>query len=312
MIIRSVIVSVSIVSLLGTVAFAQNQKTAHTAPIKPKTMADVLAASKPDDWRLLDPEKTLYMKLPQGTVIIAVAADFAPNHLNNIKALIAERFFDGNAIVRVQDNFVTQWGDPGANEEPARPKPLKAAKEALKGEFTRTTKGLPFVALPDKDVYAPQVGFVDGFPVGRDLGQGKAWLLHCYGMVGVGRNNDADSGNGGELYAVIGHAPRQLDRNITVVGRVVQGMELLSSLPRGTGPLGFYEKPEQNTPILSARLGSELPAQERKTLEALRTDTQTFKDLIESRRNRKDDFYKVPAGAIDVCAVPLPVRERKF
>ena len=88
----------------------------------------------------------------------------------------------------------------------------------------------------------------------------EAWLTHCYGSVGVGRDVDSDSGGGTELYAVIGNAPRHLDRNITLVGRVVQGMELLSVLPRGTGALGFYEKAEQRVPIKSIRVAADVPA----------------------------------------------------
>jgi peptidylprolyl isomerase len=127
-------------------------------------------------------------------------------------------------------------------------------------------------------------------------------------MIGAGRDTAVDSGPGTELYVVIGHAPRQLDRNIAVVGRVVQGMELLSALPRGTGALGFYEKPEQRLAIKSVRLVADVPEAERTKIEILRTDTDTFKDLVEARRNRRDDWYKVPAGKIDLCSVPIPVR----
>src|SRR3546814_4709708 len=74
-------------------------------------------------------------------------------------------------------------------------------------------------------------------------------MAHCYGAVGAGRGMAADSSDGTELYVVDGQSPRQLDRNITLVGRVVDGMELLSVLPRGTGPLGFYEDATQRVPI---------------------------------------------------------------
>jgi len=127
-------------------------------------------------------------------------------------------------------------------------------------------------------------------------------------VVGAGRDIAADSSTGAELYVVIGQSPRQLDRNITTVGRVVQGMELLSVLPRGTGPLGFYEKPEQRVAIQSIRLASDLKPNERLSIEVLRTDTPLFAALVEARRNRRDDFYKRPAGHIDLCNVPLPVR----
>jgi peptidylprolyl isomerase len=267
-----------------------------------KTMAEVLAASKPADWRALDPENTLYLDLPEGRIVIELAPQFAPNHVANIRALAREEYFDGLAINRVQDNFVVQWGDADGK------KPIKTAKAALPGEFTRPAQGLAFTALPDVDTYAPQTGFVDGFPAARDPKAGTAWAVHCYATVGVGRDNAPDSGGGKELYVVTGHAPRQLDRNITVVGRVVQGMNVLAALPRGPAPMGFYEKPEQRHPITRVRIAADVPAAERSNIEVLRTDTQTFTDLIESRRNRRDEWYLVPAGRIDVCNVPLPAR----
>jgi len=276
------------------------EDTAH----KPLVTADVLAASKPSDWRPLDPQNTLYLELAGGRVVIELAPRFAPRHIENIRTLVRERYFDGVPIVRVQDDFVVQWNDPEGS------RPLRSAEHAVPAEFMSAARGIPFTLLPDPDTYAPIVGFSDDFPTGRDPKTGRAWLVHCYGMVGAGRGNDVDSGNGAELYVVIGQAPRQLDRNITLVGRVVQGMELLSALPRGAGDLGFYAKAEQRVPITSVRLAAELPAAERLPLEVLRTDTPTFADLVESRRNRRDEWYKVPAGRIDVCNVPLPVRMR--
>src|SRR5690606_7028034 len=82
---------------------------------------------------------------------------------------------------------------------------------------------------------------------------------HRYGAVGAGRGMAADSSDGSELYVVTGQSPRQLDRNITLVGRVVDGMELLSVLPRGTGPLGFYEDAAQRVPIEAIRLAADVP-----------------------------------------------------
>jgi peptidylprolyl isomerase len=268
-----------------------------------KTMADVLAASKADDWRRPDPANTLYLELASGRVVIELAPQFAPRHADNIRSLVRERYFDGLVINRSQDNFVVQWGDPDGK------KPLGSGKKALPAEFTRPAAGLSFVALPDPDTYAPQTGFVAGFPAARNEKRDTAWLVHCYGMVGAGRDNDADSGGGTELYVVTGHAPRQLDRNITVVGRVLKGMELLSTLPRGTAALGMYDKPEQFVPIKEIRIAAEVPEAQRTNIEVLRTDTSTFKDLVEARRNRRDEWYKVPAGRIDVCNVPLPVRD---
>ena len=270
---------------------------------RPPTMAEVLAAAKATDWRPLDPENTLYVQLATGRVVIELAPQFAPLHVANILKLARQGYYDGLPIIRSQDNYVVQWGDPDGKRS------VGEARSRLPPEFTVPwTKAIPFTRLPDVDGYAPEVGFSNGFPAGRDPRAGQAWLAHCYAMVGVGRGNEVDSGSGAELYVVNGHAPRHLDRNIAVVGRVVQGMEFLSTLPRGSGPLGFYEKPEQYVPIRSVRVAADVPAAERARLEVIRTDTPTFAALVESRRNRHDEWYKVPAGHIELCNVPIVVR----
>jgi len=270
-----------------------------------RTTAEIIAAAGPGDWRAPDPANTLYMQLASGRVVIELAPDFAPQHADNIRTLVREGYFDGLAIIRSQDNFVVQWGDPDGT------RPLKSAKSSVPPEFTVQKGGaLPFTRLPDADGYAPEVGFSNGFPAARDPRTGEAWLTHCYAMVGAGRANEVDSGTGAELYVVTGHAPRQLDRNIALVGRVVQGIELLSILSRGTGPLGFYEQPGQRVPIVSVRMAADVPEAERTRIELMRTDTPTFTALVEARRNRQDDWYKVPAGYIDVCNVPVPARPR--
>jgi peptidylprolyl isomerase len=203
--------------------------------------------------------------------------------------------------VRSQDNYVVQWGrDEGDTTS------YGEAQRSLQPEFDRRRSGVEVTRLQDPDSYAREVGFSDGFPVAGQ--NGRTWLAHCYGMIGAGRGDTADSGSGAELYVVIGQAPRHLDRNVTLVGRVLQGVELLSVMPRGTGALGFYETPEERTIIRSVRLASELPESERVNLQTLRTDSATFRTLTESRRTRRDPWFLEPTGAINVCNVPLPVR----
>jgi peptidylprolyl isomerase len=285
---------------LGALAFLTLPAWSGTHP----SMPDVLAASSPADWRPLDPNNTLYVELSGGRVVIELAPGFAPLHVANIKALTRARYFDALSIVRVQDNYVVQWGDPDNRRA------LPAGIGKLAPEFdTPTLPKMPFTRLPDGDVYAPEVGFSDGFPVARSAALHRTWLAHCYGMVGVGRDLDVQSGSGAELYVVIGHAPRHLDRNVALVGRVLKGMELLSALPRGGAAMGFYAKSETPVPITSVRLAAEVPAAQRSNLEVIRTDSPTFAALIESRRNRPEEFFKVPAGHIELCNVPIAVRE---
>jgi peptidylprolyl isomerase len=189
----------------------------------------------------------------------------------------------------------------------------------------------PMVAVIDTsgdssfaDAYVTNVGFAGGFPIGlsyplrsnfadprtekNDDRPDRVWPVHCYGMVGVGRDYPPDTGSGAELYTVIGHAPRQLDRNIALVGRVIEGMEHMSSLPRGHGDLGFYDlaKGDERVPILSVRIGTEigdLPA-----YEYLSTESASFARYADARANRRDRFYIRPAGGADVCNIPVPVR----
>jgi peptidylprolyl isomerase len=291
-------------ALLGGSAMAQQA----AAPAKPRyrSAGEIIDAAPDSDWRTPDPANLLYMAVAGGVVIIELAPRFAPEHVANIRTLAREHFWDGTSIYRAQDNFVVQFGDADADDE-AKAKSLGSSKKHLPAEFHRAAAGLPFDLLPDRDGWAPEVGFVEGFPAARDPKTGKAWLAHCYGAVGAGRNNEEDSSLGAELYVAIGQSPRQLDDNITVVGKVLVGMELLAAVKRGPSPMGIYEDPGERTPIRAIRLASEVPEAARVPLRVLRTDTKTFRDATEARRNRVDAFYKRPAGHIDLCNVPVAV-----
>jgi peptidylprolyl isomerase len=288
-------------ALAGLVLSALALGLAGRAPAKPVTVADLLADSPAADWRLPDPEDTLYMDLARGRVVIELASRVAPQHVANIRALARAHYFDGLAIVRVQDNYVVQWDDPDHHR--SAPAGVRAAVEfsAAAGADAR------FEPLPDRDAYAPQVGFLDGFPAAREPRSHLVWLAHCYGMVGAGRDDPPES-DGTEMYAVIGHAPRQLDRNVALVGRVIQGVELLSSLPRGSGEMGFYIPSEPTAPIRSVRIAADVPKEDRTPIEVLRTNSATFRAVLDQRRQRHEPWFKFSPDHIDVCNVPLPVR----
>jgi cyclophilin family peptidyl-prolyl cis-trans isomerase len=272
------------------------------AAARPVTVDDLLSTSSPQDWRKPDPDNTLYLELAAGRVVIELAPGVAPRHVANIKALARAHYFDGLAIVRVQDNYVVQWNDPDHK------RPVPAGVTLVAPEFTAVPGAdARFEPLPDRDAYAPQTGFLDGFPAAREPRTHTTWLAHCYGMVGVGRDDPAES-NATEMYAVIGNAPRQLDRNVALVGRVLAGVDWLSTLPRGTGEMGFYVAPQKPIPILSVRVASDVPAAQRTPLEVLRTESGVFRAVLDQRRNRHEAWFKFNPGHIDVCNVPLPVR----
>jgi peptidylprolyl isomerase len=293
--------------LLGLCAAGAAFAIGNSNRDKPPTTAQVLETAQPGDWRRPDPDNLLYLELPAGRVVIELAPRFAPAHVANIKALTREEFFDGLPVSRVQDNFVVQWGDAD------KVRPTETAGRKLPDEtILAWSRSLPIVKLPDVDGYARETGWLDGFPVGVERKpSGQVWMTHCYGVLGVGRDDWPDNGSGAELYVVIGQAPRQLDRNIVLAGRVLRGIELLSSLPRGTDAMGNYEKREQRTLISRARIAADLPQSERTALEVLRTDTPLFTRYVEARRNRRDAWYLVPAGHTDVCSISIPVRDIK-
>jgi len=280
---------------------------AHAATHDTPSRSQIIKASKPSEWHALDPSNTLYMDLPKGRVVIELAPAWAPKHVANLKTLVREHYFDGTSVYRVVDNFVVQWGDPKAGKPGARS--MGTAKKTLPPEFVRhVTDSLPFVKLDSPDAFAPEVGFSGDFPVGRDPANHTAWIAHCYGTVGVSRDVAPDSGNSNTLYAVIGNA-RRIDRNLAVVGRVVQGMSLLSSLPRGPkDDMGVYKDMKRATPIRRVRLASELPKDQRVLLEIMRTDSASFHRLVHAMAHRHDAFYKTSPGHIGLCAVVPPVR----
>jgi cyclophilin family peptidyl-prolyl cis-trans isomerase len=289
--------------------FAQDART-YPAP------SEIVAAAKADAWTDIAPADLLIMDLapdskgkPRRVIIQLIPAPFSQGWVGNIRKLAAAHWWDGTSINRVQDNYVVQWGD--ATEKKALPEGLAVISESeyVFPKSLKRVRALDPLFAPPNDI-SRWTSFHGGFPV---AGEGTPdsesnWPVHCYAMVGVGRNLSPDTGTGAELYTVIGHAPRHLDRNIALVGRVIEGIEHLSSLPRGTGALGFYEKEEVRVPILSIRLGNE--AADVPAFEYLSTDSDSFAAYAAARANRRDPFFNVPAGGADICNIPVPVRRK--
>ena len=271
---------------------------------KPLTPIDIVVAAPASAWRRIAPEDLLVIDFKAGPrVVIQLAPAFAPVHVANIRALARAHWWDGAAIYRVQDNYVVQWGH---NDDRKLSAGIVARPPA---EYVRPLAGLLVTRFAYRDSYAPRAGYASGWPVAID--RRTASLTHCYAYVGVGRDLAPDTGTGGELYAVIGHAPRQLDRNIAVVGRVIAGIEAMSSLPRGTDALGFYKERSSDVPIASTRLASDLPPADRPDFEVMDTASASFAAYLAKRANRRDDFYRRAAGGVDLCNAPVPVRPVK-
>ena len=268
--------------------------------------SEVIDRSAAADWRAIEADNLLVMDLADGgRVVIELAPDFAPVHVANVRAFARAGWWNDATVYRVQDNYVAQWGN-GAADAPLPPGVVRTPP----AEYDRELAGLPIRPLGYPDSYAPIAGHANGWPLAWDPETGRAWLTHCYGSVGVGRDLAPDTGTGGELYAVIGHAPRHLDRNIATIGRVVEGIAHLSARPRGTGNLGFYEteRGEQPIAIRAIRLASDMPAAERPRFEVMRTESRAFSDYVTGRANRGGAFFNRAAGGVDLCNVNVPAR----
>lgn len=286
--------------------------------------SEIVAAAPKAEWVTIPADDLLVMTLaadaegkPRQVVIQLMPAPFSQGWVHNIRLFARAKWYDGISVNRVQDNYVTQWGDPNYDNPEAKGKP-KPLPEGL-----RVMAEADYVVPPYHDgtgrvlrVRGPKDAYADwarinsqGWPT-AGTEQGSSWPVHCYGMVGVGRNLSPDTGSGAELYTVIGHAPRHLDRNIALVGRVIEGMEHLSSLPRGSGALGFYTEEEaaKRTPILTVRVASDLAAAEQPAFEYLSTESDTFARYAEAIANRRDPFFITPAGGADICNIRVPVR----
>jgi peptidylprolyl isomerase len=288
--------------LLGTPLLLAQAPPPEAPPVY--NAADQIIADAPAaQWLAIDPDDIMVMDTAAGRMVIQLAPAFAPAHVAAIKALVRRGEFDDGRIVRVQDNYVVQWT---ARPDPSKPKPAP-----LPAEYERPLAGLTFTPSPYKDTYA-EAGFISGWQAARDTGSGAgagtAWLAHCYGTVGVGRDNPPDTGDGTELYAVIGHGPRHLDRNIANIGRVLAGIEPHAALPRGVGAMGFYEDEARRTKIMRVRLASQIPGFAK--WQMMDTAGPSFAAVVQARANRTG-FFPRPAGAADLCTLKVPVREVK-
>jgi peptidylprolyl isomerase len=272
--------------------------------------------SPPGAWREVSPDNLILVDTRYGTVAVELAPDFAPNHVVRMRQLLRSHFYDGRTFYRVIEGFVAQGGadqDTSATPDaPVNPQLLKNWPP-IKAEFDAILPNSDvFTPLGNVDLFAPEAGFVNGFPVGRDPKDGKSWIIQCPGVFAFARDN-AENTATTEFYIVIGQAPRRLDRNLTAFGRVISGMQFVQKLNRGDGDVdaGVIGDVSKRDPIIRMTLASQLPEKERPHYQVLRTDTPIFAEKLEQSRHPPREFYHRPASPnLDICGVPLPVRRR--
>lgn len=272
----------------------QAADTARLEPSKLRSPYEVIDQAQAQSWRSIDAENTLYLELDSGRVVIELAPQFAPNHVANMKALVREGFYDGLSVYRFVEGFVAQGGDESEK------KPVKNAKKTIASErFIKAD--LPFNSVDKNDPFIGESGFVNGFAAAKNANN-EHWMVHCPGAFAMARNNPLDSG-GTEFYIVLGHAPRYLDRNVTVFGRVIAGMEHVQSLQR---------KPTEgkafNT-IKTIQVAADLVKAQQEDWQIMKTSSADFKEIVASRAQRPEEWFVEAPAYVDVCGVPVPSRK---
>jgi peptidylprolyl isomerase len=253
-------------------------------------------------WRALDINNTVLLTLPHGKVVIELAPQFSPKHVEQFSTLVKKSFYDGTKFYRVIDGFVAQAG-PEDGSEKDKSVPILA----IEGQFTVNEK-LSFTQVQTDDLFAAKTGFNKGFALASD-NKGSAWLTHCPGTLAMARSNEADSASS-HFYFVIGQAPRYLDKIMTIFGRVVYGMEHIQAIQRTAVIEGEYAvDSREHTPIVSMKLMAEVPKNERIIIEVENTESADFSQRLVKRRARENEFfYKKPPPVLDVCQVPIRTR----
>jgi peptidylprolyl isomerase len=286
-----------------TPAFRPRVALLATALALVTAIAAAQAMAAEPTWREVAPDNLVFMDLAEGEVVIELNPVFAPKTVGQFRRLVREHFYDGLAFYRVIDGFVAQGGD-GSDLGELSNVPL------IEAEFERDwADELPFTSVQKPDLFAPETGFADGFAAGRDLAAGKAWLLHCPGAVAMARNDGADSSRT-DFYIVMGQAPRYLDRNMNVFGRVIHGMEAVQRIRRGpASDNGIIRDDTAASRIRGIVLAADIPEEERRDAYVMDTGSAGFADLLDDRRERKQRFFhNQPPKVLDACQVPMAGR----
>jgi peptidylprolyl isomerase len=265
----------------------------------------VLAAEE-IPWRELDPDNTVFMQLHDGLVVIELNPLFAPETVGQFKKLVQDRFYDGMPFYRVIDGFLAQGGD-GSDLGKLSNVPTIDAEFEIDWNAE-----LPFVDVQSPDMFAPTTGFIDGFAVAMDPKSNKAWLTHCPGVFAMARNDDPNSSRT-DFYIVIGQAPRYLDRNLNIFGRVIFGMDVVQRINRGPAlNNGIIEDESASTRIIGMQLASDIPEDDRLFSYVMDTNSKAFRNLLKDRRKRQQRFFDTqPPRVLDVCQVPVGGRITK-
>lgn len=284
-------------------------------------LVPVLAAEpSKDGWLDIPQQELVYLQLEPGTlaqatagqhsvekatVVLKLASEFTPKNTAAFKQLVQSGFYNGLEFYRVIDQFVLQ---AGLMEGEKHPTAVKTDWPKLQAEFSWPVRqNDAFTLVQQSDLLASQTGFRHGFALGR--GDGQEWLIHCPNVVNMARSEDANSATT-DFALMQGQAPRHLDRNMSIVAKVIWGGPWLNLVKRGEASAGgIIAKQQGRSRIVSMTLGSDLKPEAQLQLQWLDTGSTQFQQRLEQSRARTAGFFHYKGnGALDICYQQVPVR----
>ena len=299
---RPIAIALAALAITACSQAAQSETPLASPPAE--TIAMIEAETGPD-WRKIAPENLLVLKTAHGETLIELNPNFAPGHAARMRKLATDRALNNTEFYRVIDGFVAQTGLNGNDKSEDYPPLMNENERAI------ATDG-SFTPLGNADLYAAEVGHLNGFAAARNMESGTEWLLHCPGAVAMARDTDPNSG-AADYYIVL-DAQRYLDRNLTVFGRVVSGMEYVQMVRRGDREIesGVIQALASGDRIFTVTLASDMPEDSRPVVEVMKTDSNSFANAKRSKRVRRDPFfYNTPPEVVDICDMPVPAKRLK-
>ncbi len=281
-----------ITGLTGCAQYTEQHAGTQQTPTR--SASEVIKHAKAHEWRNVDRQNVLKITLPTGAAYVELNPQLAAKHTAHIKQLAREGFYKNTRVYRFVEGFVAQGGDSSGN------KAIKTANKTVPAEFYHSTAQPLKITELQGDGYAPVTGFLNGFAVAQNASNTQTWQVHCHGVFAMARGNEINSAST-EFFVTIGQGPRYLDKNITVFGRVIEGMEHFNRLQR---------QPVANTPfnpITNIEVLADIK-RDKSTFNVMKTDSQSFRELIEARKNRTEPWFVYAHNYVDVCAMPIPTK----
>lgn len=289
--------AMALVAMMGLAASAEAISVPKIFGGKPKRVAPVQLkpiVDTPADWRTVDPNNVMVIDTTKGRVIVELYPEIAPAHVERLRKLTHEHFYDGLKFHRVIEGFMAQTGDPLGTGEGQSP------YENVKGEFTfRRGADFDFVAA------AQPVGSVSGFHKALPLqtqpdevmaitkdGKVHAWPLFCPGVAAMARSDDPNSAN--SQFFLMRAAYPALEKRYTAFGKVLSGLDIVRRLKVGEPVVD----PDKMTKV---RLLADMDPSEAPKIQVMDVKGAAFKERISRIRNEKGADFSV-------CDLEVPVK----